>query len=360
MGDEIVAGSKESPDKDTSTDLDEALNELGVLSAVPETTRLKKWSRRYPLRREKEREVSWCSASSSSSSSSFGSSSRRSSSSSSCSSSQACCQRSYSRSSFQSGSIAETPGKCPSSGYQSTGSFSSSTSSLCSSLDLEQIPGMNAAVFKANFSKPRRLRTAPYSFSAKLRRCSLQADGKRDKPIGVKDLCLAYGLSDSEASSGSGTGTPPPGGDYSHAMTLNLKRPFHLDFKEVKSNPTSPVKQFSGIAFQHHHTQSSYLPTTCSEATHNVLTRGQYDIGPTFVHQPGQAFLNRSKSLDDLNVLLNLQEAISIRPQVQQPMKYFPNTLLTTSPFDGSLIEATEPSCDMFDNVVQRISRLEM
>lgn len=151
MGDAIDADSGDTADKDAITDLDEALNELGVLTEP--SKRLSKWHRRHPLRREKERELSWCSSSSSSASSC---SSRRSSSSSSSGSfsslgeavnihvkisTELCHATGYSSSSFHSRSsltsysIAETPtGQAPGvfgqAGvpFQSTGSFGSTAS----------------------------------------------------------------------------------------------------------------------------------------------------------------------------------------------------------------------------------------
>lgn len=132
--------TKDIDDKDAG-ELDEALNELGMLSTAARPDFLReKLSRRQrrPLRRENEREISWCSSSSSSTSSSG---SRRSSSSSSSSGSFSSLSyfRSHSRSSLNSYSIPETPtgtggsfvpgsSTGSSSGYQSTGSFSSSSS----------------------------------------------------------------------------------------------------------------------------------------------------------------------------------------------------------------------------------------
>lgn len=129
-------------------ELDDALNELGMLSAANQDKNRNrsdfikdKWTAgarrgyplRYPLRREKEREISW--GSGSSSSSSTGSSSRRSSSTSSSggsfSSAGSCYSRSYSRSSLISSySIAETPTGINPPGPFSTTTTSSSNSSL--------------------------------------------------------------------------------------------------------------------------------------------------------------------------------------------------------------------------------------
>lgn len=142
---------------EVAAELDDALNELGMLSSGQQELKMirtrsefikDKWSvsgrrgypLRYPLRREKEREISWCSGTSSTSSGSSGSGSRRSSSTSSSSSGSFCSSiggggstRSYSRSSLISSySIAETPtGNAPIGGpFGTTTTSSSSNSSL--------------------------------------------------------------------------------------------------------------------------------------------------------------------------------------------------------------------------------------
>lgn len=141
-----MSSSTDEPEE-VAGELDDALNELGMLSALSQDKNRNrsdfikdKWSAagrrgyplRYPLRREKEREITWCSGSSSSSST--GSSSRRSSSTSSSggsfsSNSGSCYSRSYSRSSLISSySIAETPTGIAPGPFGSTTTTSSNSS----------------------------------------------------------------------------------------------------------------------------------------------------------------------------------------------------------------------------------------
>lgn len=242
-----------------------------------------------------------------------------------------------------------------------------------SSLDLEQTQPCTttSTSLKSNLSKVRRLynkNIKPYAFG-KPRRYSLQLGVHREEGSTLHDCNLNRGLnlSDSEASSGSGTGTPPPPhADSTLGLGCAVKRPFQLNFKEVKSNPSSPSKSgYAGGGFMLTAgalgmAQSSYLPATCSEES-QLLTLNQCGAGNG---NGGQPFLTRSKSLDDLTALLNLQEDPDY---LRQQLKLFPPNPTLLRQLERRIASSrfatgahSDSPCDIIENVLQRISRLEM
>lgn len=222
----------------------------------------------------------------------------------------------------------------------------------------------------------RRCHLQNYKPYIKPRRYSLQLGTHREEPQSAHDLHLnmsrGLNLSDSDASSGagSGTGTPPPpnisssacGQLSEHFKQAVLQRPFQLSFKEVRSNPTSPQRSFVGLApgcgpglglgvAGQGHAHSAYLPVSDEAQQQSSFEGGGGALNAE------QHFLTRSKSLDDLTIFLNLNQE---DPNIRHSLKLFANQAVLRR-LDGSIPgTASASSCDMFENVLQRISRLEM
>ena len=282
---------------EVSSELDDALNELGMLSSssgaatsndlLTRKDLLKDKLRRvrYPLRREKEREISWSSSSSSGSCSSSGYSSRRSSNSSvgSFSSLRSCHTRSPLMTQC---SIAETPtGLGP--GMSCFTTMSSSTSNTSAQFARRMITSQLSCSSTSSYGSSSELFVDPLQLSSSTafkssdvqkvirryhrstfkpyvrRRNSLNINAKDRMAVfsslGSGDtLPLRNGLSDSEASSGSGTGTPPPSSSFQQQLqhrpvSLNsginpnffsniFKSNLQSEFPETKSNPSSPER----------------------------------------------------------------------------------------------------------------------
>lgn len=330
---------QDSIESEITSELDDALNELGMLSsssgaaigADPLTglSRKKdflkdKWRRgRYPLRREKEREICWSSSSSSGSCcSSSGSSSRRSSSSSAGSGSFSSMRSCYTRSPLLSSySIAETPTSGYSPGISSFASSSAqssvSTSSFGSGSDMRMNDVVNMCMRSVDVVKV--LRHRPHRPSPYNRRCSLNLIGKVDRPssssssgfysppVGSDSLILRSGLSDSEASSGSGTGTPPPPlrpNSFNAAFFKTFSENMAVTSVETKSNPCSPEKNYDmKLAAENTLQMGSRMKVNNNNATHSAYTCSSYAgcayASMSHVHC-SSGILSRSKSLDDL------------------------------------------------------------
>lgn len=353
---------------EVSSELDDALNELGMLSSssgaamtsndiLSRKDLLKEKLRRgmrYPLRREKEREVSWSSSSSSGSvSSSSGYSSRRSSNSSVGSFSS--LRSSHVRSPLMTQcSIAETPtGVGPGmtcfsmtssnlpSAAQTRRGIMTSQMSCCSSygssseLFVDPFSSTSSAAFKSNniqkgirrYQHHHRSNYKPYggrrrfslNINAKDRMAAFTSSGSGDS------LPLRSGLSDSEASSGSGTGTPPPGnyGQQHRPISLTtsginpsyfsniFKSNFptqqnDLQFQETKSNPSSPVRDaMTTVVMSDVNTQQQVQSRVIMQrriGDSSAFCNMPCPLnGPSLVHTSyGTTVLTRSKSLDDL------------------------------------------------------------
>lgn len=209
----------------------------------------------------------------------------------------------------------------------------------------------------------------PYNLGKPSRRFSLQLGIHREeRPFNCEsnNLNLRSGLSDSEASSGSGTGTPPPGHPHqphqhppSHlsfqGCTLILDPGFNLrlksPFKETKSNPGSPTseqqfrcdqQQFRADFSNNSNRIINQVPSHEQALSSNLVDLnpgGQgmsasslgfrrcceggggvgggnipTDLNVTCCYQPSSStsgtssLMIRSKSLDDLNYALLLQD----------------------------------------------------
>ncbi|XP_015788155.1 uncharacterized protein DDB_G0271670 [Tetranychus urticae] len=227
-------------DDETSNDLDEALNELGMLSSLTQTRR-EKWLRRRCYRfssgngKNSADSSHWCSLSSSSTSSSscsgssqssgslggsigsrknsYSSASNASSGSSTSSSSSPYSSLSFSQSSRLSINSHPSFEASASSGFQSNCCISSS--SIYASLDLvgDSSNFSNHKLMEyPRVARRHHFHNQCYKPYIRPRRCSLQFNLQKEEPLDLNwNLLKGLSLSDSGSSgTGSGTGTPPP------------------------------------------------------------------------------------------------------------------------------------------------------
>jgi len=168
----------------------------------------------------------------------------------------------------------------------------------------------------------------------KTRRSSLQPGLQREDHNFNLNLLKGLSLSDSGGSSGtgSGTGTPPPLLS-SQEYRLCSKISSFCDKEnalETHSNPNSPLRRNTG----HFNNYSHY--------TSLPLKAQQFHAPPLSFRINEIHHLFRSKSLDDLNSLLEQDQS-----STHQPIENFSSQQIFSS------------SCDI-DNVLQKISRLKM